>query len=807
MNRVVFGALLSHWRSKPLQLMTLVLGLALATALWSAVQAINAEARSAYAAAAQRIGVTTFPSLIHPEGPIDRETYVALRRGGWLVSPVLEGRMVTRSDTRLRVIGIELMTSPEGLVPVALDGSEPVGPAEFFQLPGVGFVSPGTMNRIEADEGLPILRAAVALSPGEMVTDIGIAEILLERTGEISRLLILPDQPRGRAPLEEVAPDLVRQDPQEAGDISRLTRSFHLNLTAFGLLSFGVGLFIVHGAVGLALEQRRGVIRTIRALGVPNSNLLRILAVELLVLALVAGAAGLVLGYLIAGALLPDVAATLGGLYGAAVPGTLGFEPEWAATGLALALFGTAVAGAGKLAQIARMPLLASARPRAWARADRRTQRLQALFGLGLLACGALAVWFGDGLIAGFALQAGLLLGSALLLPIILGSVLRLARRSAQRPLAQWFWADTEQQLPGMSLALMALLLALATSIGVGTMVSSFRTTFSGWLDQRLAPELYVTARNSEEASDLRDWLDRQPEVSAILPIWEIDLTIEGAPGTVYGIVDHATYRDNWPILEAMPQVWDRLALDRGVLVNEQLANREGLELGDPVTFGPGWTRIVLGIYSDYGNPLAQAIGSLPALERSFPDVPKLRFGLRVDPEAVEDVADRMRSELGLTPAQVIDQASIKGFSLRVFERTFTVTTALDVLTLTVAAFAILTALLTLSGLRLPQLAPVWALGLTRQRIARLELLRSLLLAGLTWVLAVPLGLLLAWTLLAIVNVEAFGWRLPMYVFPLQWIRLFGLALLAGAIAALWPSFRLSRMEPAQFLKVFANER
>ena len=28
----------------------------------------------------------------------------------------------------------------------------------------------------------------------------------------------------------------------------RLTDSFHLNLTAFGLLSFAVGLFIVHGA-------------------------------------------------------------------------------------------------------------------------------------------------------------------------------------------------------------------------------------------------------------------------------------------------------------------------------------------------------------------------------------------------------------------------------------------------------------------------------------------------------------------------------------------------------------------------------
>ena len=44
MLRMGLAALLSHWRRKPLQLATLLVGLSLATALWSAVQAINGEA-------------------------------------------------------------------------------------------------------------------------------------------------------------------------------------------------------------------------------------------------------------------------------------------------------------------------------------------------------------------------------------------------------------------------------------------------------------------------------------------------------------------------------------------------------------------------------------------------------------------------------------------------------------------------------------------------------------------------------------------------------------------------------------------
>jgi putative ABC transport system permease protein len=66
-----------------------------------------------------------------------------------------------------------------------------------------------------------------------------------------------------------IAPHLQRESPRPATDLAALTDSFHLNLTAFGLLAFAVGLFIVHAAVGLAFEQRRAVFRTLRALGLP----------------------------------------------------------------------------------------------------------------------------------------------------------------------------------------------------------------------------------------------------------------------------------------------------------------------------------------------------------------------------------------------------------------------------------------------------------------------------------------------------------------------------------------------------------
>ncbi len=238
------------------------------------------------------------------------------------------------------------------------------------------------------------------------------------------------------------------------------------------------------------------------------------------------------------------------------------------------------------------MPLLVSAHPQAWVRASERVLRLQFGAAAVLFILAASIAFFGSGLFWGFMLLAALLLASALMLPLLLMAVLKFGQRFARGPLSEWFWADSRQQLSGLSLSLMALLLALAANVGVGTMVSSFRQTFVGWLDQRLASELYVTARSEEEATAIKTWLTLRSD--AVLPIWNVEAQIGGLPVSIYGVVDHATYRDNWPLLSAESGVWDQMARGEGVLINEQLARRRKHRLGDVITLPGDWyTRIV----------------------------------------------------------------------------------------------------------------------------------------------------------------------------------------------------------------------
>ncbi|MEO1363529.1 MAG: FtsX-like permease family protein, partial [Pseudomonadota bacterium] len=680
MRRAALHALLSHWRRHPLQLFAFLAGLALATGLWSGVQAINAEARASYDAAAATLGEGQFDQIVPRTGDVIAQAdYVSLRRAGWRVSPVIEGRF-----DGVRLLGLDPLSSPGQFDFGQVAES---GDIQAFMGPGQLFATAETAQRLEAEAQVIVSSDA---APGIAVGDIGVVQRMLGRS-DLSRLLILPEQPLGRPPLEQIAPHLRIQPSIQTADVGELTDSFHLNLTAFGLLSFAVGLFIVHSTIGLAFEQRRGLVRSLRALGVPLRQLVTLLAAEVLLLATLGAGLGIMLGYVMAAVLLPDVAVTLRGLYGADVSGTLQFRPEWWASGLAIALLGSAVAASGQLWQIGRMSILASARPRAWFMASGRTAIWQAVGAVALAAGALVLTLFGQGLIASFALLGCFLLAAALTLPLLIRPVTGWAERRARGPVAAWFWADTRQQLPGLSLALMALLLAVAANIGVSTMVSSFRLTFVAFLDQRLAAELYLRIDDAADAQALVPVMASRTD--EVLPLMRADATAAGLPAQILGVRVGPTYRENWVFLAASPDAWDRVATGDAIVTNEQFARRAGLWVGDSVTLAETAYPIAA-VIGDYGNPRGQLIVGEALFQAHYPDVTAQSFGLRTtDPAALRAIL----GDAGVPDSAMTDQAALKSFSLQIFERTFAVTAALNVLTLAVAGFAMLMSLLTLA--------------------------------------------------------------------------------------------------------------
>lgn len=815
---ITLQALLSHWRRHRLQCFSIFTGLWLATALWTGVQALNSQARSDYARASGVLSGASQTQLVPRQGEhLAQALYVQLRTRGVQVTPVLEGRLqLSGSATQaVRLIGIEPLSLPAKMA-VAGVQARAFELAAFIDSPGQAWISPDTLRQLNLQPGqrartrdgqlMPPLVLQAELAPGVIVVDIGHAQALLGAPGQLSRLL-LEKQPTVLP--ADIAAQLMLQTGGDDGDLQRLTDSFHLNLTALGLLAFVVGLFIAHAAIGLALEQRRGLIRTLRACGVSLRVLLTGLALELGAFALLGGLAGVVSGYLLASLLLPDFAASVRGLYGAQIAGQLSLSPQWWLAGVGVSLLGALLAGVSSVLRAARLPLLALAQPQAWRLAQGPWLRRQALVAL-LLGLVALGCWqWGNNLSSAFVLLAALLLAAALLLPALLELALAGLARLCRRPLPQWFVADSRQQLPALSLALMALLLALAASVGVGSMTEGFRRTFTGWLDQRLSADLYLTPRDTAQAVQISDWLARQPEVTAVLPNWRVEWRLQQWPTQVQGIVDHPYYSNHWPLLEKSAGAWEQLAQGRGIMLSEQLARRLQLGLGDALQLPEpsAQTMPVVGIYADYGNPKGHLLISADWLRQHWPQATLSNLGLTLASEHLPALKRALGQQFSLDDSRMVEQTTLKRWSAAVFERTFAATAALNSLTLGIAGVALFISLLSLGQSRLGQLAPLWALGVERRRLIWLTLGQTLMLSSCTVLLAIPLGLLLAWCLVAVVNVQAFGWRLPLYVFPGQLLQLAVLGVLTSFLASVWPLWQLARRQPSDLLRQFANER
>ncbi|MFJ4385307.1 FtsX-like permease family protein [Pseudomonas sp. NPDC089408] len=810
-------ALLSHWWRHRVQCVSIFTGLWLATALWTGVQALNSQARSDYARASAVLAGPLQAQLLPRQGErFDQALYVQLRRLGWAVSPVLEGRLRLPGEPArsVRLIGIEPLSLPPassiaGVQPQAFDLQA------FIGAPGQAWVGPDTLRQLKVNAGqvaydsegqaLPPVMLRPELAPGVMVVDIGHAQALLQAPGQLSRLLVAGSP--GLLP-PGIAPYLELQPQHDDGGLQRLTDSFHLNLTALGLLAFVVGLFIAHAAIGLALEQRRGLIRNLRACGVSLQTLLWALVLELGLFAVMGGLAGVASGYALAAGLLPDVAASLRGLYGAQVAGTLSLPAWWWLAGLLVSVLGALLAGLSSVLRAARLPLLALAQPQAWRLAQGQLLKRQAVVAGLLLLLGVGCGVLGNSLPSAFAMLAALLLAAALLLPAVLDRVLAWLARRCQRPLAQWFVADSRQQLPALSLALMALLLALAASVGVGSMTEGFRKTFVSWLDQRLSADLYVSPRDTDQGLQIAEWLGQQPAVGVVLPGWRVEMQLQGWPVQIQGIVDHPVYRTRWPLLQQQPHAWEQLASGRAVMLSEQLARRLKLQLGDsfamPARTSPALT--VVAIYADYGNPKGHVLVNAHWLREHWPDAALTGLSVDLLAEQGPSIKAELQQRYHLDDSRVVEQARLKRWSTDVFNRTFAATAALNSLTLGVAGVALFINLLTLGQSRLSQLAPLWALGVRRARLAWLSLGQTLMLSSFTVLLAMPLGVLLAWCLVAVVNVQAFGWRLPLYVFPAQLLQLAMLGLLTSLLASAWPVWQLARRQPRELLRPFADE-
>lgn len=815
-------ALLSHYWRHPWQALFLLAGLVAGVALWSAVQVINGHAKASYSRANSMLGAQVDYSIRAKDGAgISQADYIALRRQGWLqLYPVIESRVSMESGKLLAIIATDLFALPSGLGAENLSFSgDGRGWLDFVQPPYQAWypealaqelgISAGQQLTLSSGRNLPpaLIRQDES-QDWQLLMDIGAALDLLERK-DFSYLAVGEISSADAQILKQQLPDsLMLEKNQQALDLEQLTQSLHTNLSAMSLLSFAVGLFIVFNAVRFSLWYRQMTVRNLRLMGVSLSTLGVALLLEALLWSLIASALGLVLGYVLSLQLLPALGATLGSLYGATVGSQILLQLPTVLIAWSMTLGGLLFALTWPMWRLSRQAVIPGSQLTAQWVNDTSARRVLLIAGTVLAVLAMLLYSFINSIFLGFTLLGLILFSAAWCLPWILAFCLKQLSRllPQERPLMRWIVSDGWAQLPTLRTAMMALLLALTCNLGVEALVDSFRTSFSGWLVQRLTADIYVGKQRPEietliQSGLTNGWLKDSHQRLGVETKWQ------QRPTEIRGLDVDAPDTLVLPFAKALPNAlseWStQTASQPLILANEQVHYLADVALGDMVTLNtPSGERrfTVNGFFYDYGNPSFQFYLPQEQVSVFWPAAQQQGVALWLNSEMpVEAALQQAELDLlnaGFKAGDWVTQQRVRETALAIFERTFAITMAMNTLTLLVAGLALLASLLAILQERLPQFAQWSALGVRLREHVWVISVPLLLFVGITWLLSIPLGALLSWLLINKLNVMSFGWSMPMLWSLQPALVLAVLSLVVVLITLLITGLRLRRRLP-----------
>ncbi len=532
-------------------------------------------------------------------------------------------------------------------------------------------------------------------------------------------------------PIGWVAQGVAEQMPQIS-----FGRSVLFNLGALGSLSLVVAWFLIYQTAVLWLRRQALVYQRLLHQGVTLGQLRLVFCCALLLVGLVAGGLGLGLGLWFAHWLLGQLASAVAseptqGLEGAAA--------LWDSFGAPVVV--KALASAGLVSLLAALVAFG----RLWQPPERASWKLWAgVAGLGLLLI--FGLWRGSGLLGAFVAIAV----SCVLVLLLLRPLLEALRKRAAMLPGPLVWRMGVRELAwypmDVAIALGAMVLAVATSVGVGTMVDSFRTDFDRMLSQRLAGDVQVRGEPARVLPIVAA-LAPEPGVSELRQLRSGLVNIAGQPVQL-----SLTRLDK----AGAARYGLAAAVDPdGVLVNEQLATKLGLEVGMSLRVQNRELRIA-SIYPGYGDTQ----GQLVANDDAGWQLTASRYQLQISAAAPQALVNQLQQDYPFVQVEL--RSSVRALALEVFDETFAITRALTYTALAVAAVGLYNALVGLSLLQQRSWRLLSVMGLALHERFGFALSRSALIFVLTSLLAVPLGIAMGWMLCHLVNPRAFGWTVPL---------------------------------------------
>jgi putative ABC transport system permease protein len=797
MYRLSFHRLIFSFKGRTL---LSILGIALGVALGFAVQLINRAAVNELAAGVRTLAGEADLEVRGGRAGFPEALYAQLSRlpGVAAASPVLEAEAgVAGGKQSIRLIGIDPLRA--GMLQPALFADEPGRRLELLK-PDVVFLSPGvpeskTLKIVSGLETVELQVAGVipALRGATALTDIATAQLRLGRLGELNRidLRLAPgaDREAMQRQIAALLPPGAHVTTLDAVEESgaNLSRAYRVNLNVLALVALFTGGFLVFSAQALEVARRRQEHALLRVLGLTRGGVTRLVLAEAALLGALGGVLGIAIGYGLAVAAAGAGGADLGAGFFRGVAPSIEFD---AAGGAAFFLGAIAVALAGAL-----LPALDAARAApAQALKAGDEQRMFAR---------AVSVWpglvcFGFSLIlvflkplngipvAGYAAIACLLLGGIFLMPFFSTFVFEKLKSNSSIPctlaLAQLRGA------PGQAMvSLAAIVASFSLMVAMAIMVASFRSSVDDWLGAVLPAELYFRTTHSGETAWLDPALEARvralPQVERAVFLRSGRVTLDPARPAVALIARDAAQLF-FPLVgnsyergkNDPPPAW----------ISEAVADLYGYSPGSRIELpvsGKNQPFTVVGIWRDYARQHGAIVIERETYAALSGDRRANDAALWLKPGATPaDTVAALRALPGGALLDIAGPGEIRQSSLRIFDRSFAVTYALEAVAVIVGLFGLSASVGAIVLARRREFGMLRHLGMTRGQIGAMLAAEGGLLAVLGVAVGLALGAAISLILIHVVNRQSFNWSMDVHA---PYALLLGLSVLLIVLSSL----------------------
>lgn len=849
--RIFRWHVLRYLRRHPLLGLLNILSVALGVAVYLATQIANHSANRAFAATVDLVAGKAELQITAPGGHLPETVLpqVAAVPGVSAATPIGHG-FVTLPDfpgEYLDVLGIDVFTNapfrtfePTNFESTEFDIQRWLGEPNSIAV-SEEFVRRHNLKAGDKFRGRVgvtdhelrigfLVRRDAAFDPHFAAMDIGWAQELFGRRGEVSAVQLKLTQPSKRevviAALRQVLPKDARiaAPAQRTEEVEKMLGGFELNLTAMSLVSLLVGMFLIYNTVSASVVRRHHEIGILRSLGMTRREIRGLFLAEAMVLGAIGSTLGLIGGLILARVLVGTVAETISSLYVLVNVREVTLQPWTFALAWIVGL-GAVIASAWFPAQAAAkedpvealhggIRLERSVHPSpAWLISGLLSILLAGLFSFLALSTGPRWLGFGAALLV--------LTGFSFLVPRVMfhfskgvGTLLR-----ALRPHRRKAKIETELAAANLSRALLrnsvtvaALAVAVAMTVGVSVMVFSFRKTVEAWINDTLIADLFVTPASNEVAGAnsffppaALQFLSNHSAVETIDTFREMELPMGDTRVTV--AVIRGSERRHFQFLRGHSATLMRQFHDEAcVFVSESFARRNRLRENDVIELtGPDGPRpfSVAAIFYDYTRDQGIVYLSTQNFVRFWHDDRVNSVAVYVKKDRVaEEVSEAFRAEFSRDAQFVFySNQSLRRRVFEIFDQTFAVTYVLLAIAVFVAITGIFLSLTILITERQRELAILRAIGASAGQIRKILLSETVMLGLLAAAVGMVSGICLSIILTGVINRAFFGWTVRL-AFPWQSLALTPVWILAAAlVAGIVPAWRASRMVLADNLR------